>query len=117
MSRSSAIGASRSASCHVPASIQALASSAVRRIAAPHARSSEVTRAMWARRRSLTSAHTGNPDAWSWTMSEDDVVDQLGFAHPYRTDCGITVSHIVHALEGVSVHGCELPRRKPRHSL
>src|SRR5450759_1804847 len=117
MSRSSRIGASRSASCQVPASIQAFASSAVRRIAAPHARSSAVTRAMCARRRSLTCAHVGNPELWRRTISEDDVVDQSGLADPHGADGCIAVAYVIYPLKGVGIHRREITRREPRHSF
>src|SRR5882672_2565639 len=115
MSRSSAIGASRRASCQLPASIQAFASSAVSRIAAPHARSSDVTRAMWARRRSLTWAHVGNPEVWSCTMSEDDVVDQFGFADPYCANGSIAMAHVVDTLKRVGIHDSHVAWGKSNH--
>src|SRR5450759_4865929 len=117
MSRSSSIGASRSASCQLPASIQAFASSGVRRIAAPHARSSDVTRAMCVRRRSLTCAHVGNPEVWRRTISEDDVVDQSGFADPHGADGRIAVAYVVYTLKGVGVHRCQVTGREPGHSF
>src|ERR1700694_3761795 len=72
---------------------------------------------MCARRRSLTCAQVGNPDVWSCTISEDDVVDQSGFADPYRPDCGIAVANAVDALERVGVHCRQVARRQSNHSL
>src|SRR5207237_7747373 len=97
------IGASRNASCQVPASIQAFASSGGIRIAAPHARSKDVTRWMCASRRSVTCAHVGNPEVCSCTISEDDVVDQFGFTDPNCTDRSITMTHSVDPLKRVGI--------------
>src|SRR6266550_3231297 len=72
---------------------------------------------MCANRRSVTCAHAGSPDVCSWTISEDDVVDQFGFADPNGADGSITMTHIVDALKRVGVHDREITRRKSDDSL
>src|ERR1700681_2551845 len=72
---------------------------------------------MWARRRELTCAHTDTPDAWTATMSEDDVVDQSGFSDSHGADSRVAMVNVVHALKRVSVDGSEVARREPNHTL
>src|SRR6267143_3698722 len=72
---------------------------------------------MCARRRSLTCAQVGNPEVWSCTMSEDDVVDQSGFADTDGADRRIAVSYVVDALEGVCVHRRVIARRQSYDAL
>jgi hypothetical protein len=59
---------------------------------------------MCARRRSLTWAHVGNPEVWSCTMSEDDVIDQFGLADAHCANGSIAVTHVVDPLQGVGIH-------------
>src|SRR5688572_32955918 len=63
---------------------------------------------MCANLRSLTCAHTGNPEAFVWVISEDDVVYQLGFAHANGADGRIAVAHVVDTLKGVGVNHREI---------
>src|SRR5690242_10512607 len=49
--------------------------------------------------------------------SENDVVDQPGFANPNSANCRVAVSHRVHALEGVGVYDGEIAWRETRHPL
>src|ERR1700674_594141 len=72
---------------------------------------------MCAKRRSLTCAQVGNPDVCSCTISEDDVVDQPGFADPYRPDCGIAVTNTVDALERVGVPRRQVAGGQPDYAL
>src|ERR1700686_2757993 len=72
---------------------------------------------MCAKRRSLTCAQVGNPEVWSSTMSEDDVVDQPGFTDSDGADCGIAVACVVDALKRVGVHRSEIARRQSNYAL
>ena len=47
---------------------------------------------------SLTCAHTGSPEAWVCSISEDHVVDQLRFADPDGADGGVPVTHVGHPI-------------------